>query len=1093
MANQIQRWGMWVTGTEAGDFLFGSIGDDTLMGHGGNDTLQGLMGADTYVFSRGDGRDRISDHASYFSTDENGQPLRDTDRIQFTDINPEDIDYVRLDSMAFYPHLLIGYGGQGDEITVEGGGDGPDSFMGIQEIYFADGTVWDLAAIAARFVREQQGSPEADTLHGSYLDDTLLGLAGNDVLLGGDGHDELDGGDGDDDLQGGDGDDTLVAGAGNDTLTGGFGSDVYVVSRGDGEVLIKDRGFAGDSNRLVFMDINPSDLVSFSVAVGEGWFGELDLVIAYGDQGDRIVLSQAGSERSAGVQELHFADGTVWDRDQIEAQLNLVQNGTPEDDELNGTYLGDTLMGGEGNDTLQGNDGDDHLLGQGGNDLIWAGEGNDTLLGGDGADDLDGDDGDDLLMGEAGADRLDGGFGHDTLVGGWGTDTLVGSFGDDVFRLSLGDGVSWIEDAAHGRWESEDDQDTPIWVVDANRIEFLDVNPSDVQSVGLEFQEGNELDWANLVMVYGTFGDRVVFQEAGSNKSHGVDEIRFADGTVWDRSVLESWLVRHQPGTSGDDRWVGSYLSDTLEGGGGNDELRAYEGDDLLLGQEGHDLLHGGYGDDTLIGGVGADTLTGGGGSDVYRLSRGDGADRIIEYWPGDWNRLEFTDIGLDEVRYVRTEGNFWAEGMHWVIGYGDEGDQVTLWRAASDPLSRLQEIRFADGQSWSAQDLEARAGVVLKAAPYGDTLSGGLGSDTLVGNWGSDHLNGGAGQDWLHFVDVWNGVNVRLWSQLVLDDGVGWVDTVIGFENVLGTPLADHIAGDAQANILVGLADHDTLRGGSGNDTLQGGHGDDHLHGGLGFDAADYATAASGISVKLWKQRAEQDGDGGADTLVSIEHVVGSSFDDFIAGDESANRLHGGVGNDTLRGGSDDDTLLGGSGHDALHGGAGFDTADYRYASSGVVIKLWKQRAENDGDAGSDTLVSIEHVVGSAFDDFIAGDQHANLLEGGAGHDTLRGGSGEDTLVGAAGNDLLVLGSGANTVVVGRADGQDRVEGFSSLQGDRIQLESGLQGIVTAADALAAASASGTDVYLDLGQGHGLTLVGVRLEDLDPSAFVIV
>lgn len=1093
MTNGVQRWGMWVVGTEAGDFLFGSIGNDTLTGGAGNDTLQGTGGADTYVFSRGDGQDRITDHASYFSTDENGRPVRDTDRIQFTDINPEDIDYVRLDNRAFYPHLLIGYGGQGDQINVEGGGDGPNSFMGVQEIHFANGTVWDLSAIAARFVREQEGSPDADTLQGSYLGDTLHGLAGDDVLLGGDGHDELDGGDGDDDLQGGDGDDTLAAGAGNDTLTGGYGSDVYLVSRGDGEVLIKDHGGGGDNNRLVFTDLNPSDLADFSVAVGEGWFGELDLVIGYGDQGGRIVLGQAGSERLAGVQEIHFADGTIWGRDQLEARLDLVQNGTPEDDELNGTYLGDTLNGGDGHDTLQGNAGHDLLLGNEGDDLLWAGEGNDTLQGGGGADDLMGDDGDDWLMGEDGSDRLDGGFGHDTLVGGRGADILEGSLGDDVFRLSLGDGVDQIADEAHGRWEHDGNMGAPNWVSDANRIEFVDVNPSDVQSVGLEFQEGNELDWANLVIVYGSFGDRVVLQEAGSDKSHGVDEIRFADGTVWDRSVLESWLVRHQAGTAGDDRWVGSYLSDTLEGGGGHDELRAYEGDDLLLGQEGHDLLHGGYGNDTLIGGAGADTLTGGGGSDVYKLSRGDGADRIIEYWPGDWNRLEFTDIGLDDVRYVRTEGDFWAEGMHWVIGYGDDGDQVTLWRAASDPLSRLQEIRFADGLSWSAQDLEARAGVVLKADPYGDTLVGAAGADTLVGGWGSDHLNGGAGQDWLYFVDVWNGVNVRLWSHLVLDDGVGWQDTVIGFENVLGTPLDDFIAGDARANVLVGRAGHDTLRGGSGDDTLQGDPGDDHLHGGLGFDAVDYAMAAAGVSVKLWKQRAENDGDGGVDTLVSVEHVVGSNFDDFIVGDERANRLQGGVGNDTLRGGSDNDTLLGGSGHDALHGGEGFDTADYRGTSSGVVIKLWKQRTEDDGDAGLDTLVSIEHVVGSAFDDFIAGDQHANLLDGGAGHDTLRGGSGQDTLIGGEGNDLLVLGSGANTVVVGRHHGQDRVEGFSRFQGDQIQLESGLQGIVTAADALAAASSQGADVFIDLGQGHGLTLVGVRLEDLGDSAFVVV
>ena len=49
---------------------------------------------------------------------------------------------------------------------------------------------------------------------------------------------------------------------------------------------------------------------------------------------------------------------------------------------------------------------------------------------------------------------------------------------------------------------------------------------------------------------------------------------------------------------------------------------------------------------------------------------------------------------------------------------------------------------------------------------------------------------------------------------------------------------------------------------------------------------------------------------DGGIDTIVGIEDVLGSNYDDIITGDNGINKLSGGVGQDILTGGAGDDVL---------------------------------------------------------------------------------------------------------------------------------------------------------------------------------------
>ncbi|NWC00949.1 RTX toxin, partial [Pseudomonas gingeri] len=136
------------------------------------------------------------------------------------------------------------------------------------------------------------------------------------------------------------------------------------------------------------------------------------------------------------VQQVQFADGTVWSPAAITATLLA---GTAGNDNLRGTSADDTLSGGLGNDTLNG---------AGGNDLVDGGDGDDVLYG---------DIGNDTLLGGAGNDSLDGGAGDDVLDGGTGNDTLAGGVGNNTYLFGRGDGqdvVSVSYDTSLGKFNT---------------------------------------------------------------------------------------------------------------------------------------------------------------------------------------------------------------------------------------------------------------------------------------------------------------------------------------------------------------------------------------------------------------------------------------------------------------------------------------------------------------------------------------------------------------------------------------------------------------------------------------------------------------
>ncbi|MBK7641954.1 MAG: hypothetical protein IPJ19_02725 [Planctomycetes bacterium] len=124
----------------------------------------------------------------------------------------------------------------------------------------------------------------------------------------------------------------------------------------------------------------------------------------------------------------------------------------------------------------------------------------------------------------------------------------------------------------------------------------------------------------------------------------------------------------------------------------------------------------------------------------------------------------------------------------------------------------------------------------------------------------------------------------------------------------------------------------------------------------------------------------------------------TGTNGADSANGGDGDDFLYGGAGNDTLTGGNGDDFLQGGAGNDRLTGGGGTDTASYSDATSAVHVDLSESAAQNTGGAGSDTLSSIENIIGSAYNDQLDGTSGANVMEGGDGNDHMDGAGGLDT-----------------------------------------------------------------------------------------------
>ncbi|APF88850.1 calcium-binding protein [Ralstonia solanacearum] len=1086
-------------GSSGNDTLYGGNGNDTLEGGAGNDYLVGNEGSDTYVFNSGWGQDTIYNYDT--STGR-------SDVIAFGDgIAASDIVATRSGD-----DLILSLRNSSDRVTVQShfNSDATGPYR-IEQVRFADGTSWDVAAVKALVQAPTSG---ADNLYGYASDDTLNGLDGNDTLrgyggndtlrgdagadtlYGGDGNDSIDGGAdndylygeaGDDHLLGGSGNDTLYGGNGNDTLEGGAGND-YLVGNEGSDTYVFNSGWGQDTIYNYDTSSGRSDVIAFGDGIAASDIiatrsGD-DLILSLRNSSDRVTVQSYFYSDATGPYRtdlVRFADGTSWDVAAVKALVLVPTSGA---DNLYGYASDDALNGLDGNDTLRGYGGNDTLRGDAGADNLFGGDGNDVLDGGADNDYLYGEAGDDSLQGGAGTDTLYGGNGNDTLEGGAGNDYLSGENGSDTYVFNSG----WGQDTIYN-------YDTT-----AGRTDVIEFGTGIAASDILATRSGDD-----LILSLRNSSDKVTVQSYFNSDATGayrVDLIRFADGTTWDVKTVSTKTIGatnaadNLYGYATDDEINGLDGNDTIRGYGGNDTLRGdagadtvyggdgndsidggadndylygEAGDDRLLGGSGNDTLYGGNGNDTLEGGAGNDYLVGNEGSDTYVFNSGWGQDTIYNYdtTAGRSDVITFgTGIAATDVIATRS-------GDDLILSLRNGSDKVTVQSYFNSDATgpyRTDLVRFADGTSWDVATVKALVQVPTSGADnlYGyasdDALNGLDGNDTLRGYGGNDTLRGDAGADNLFGGD----------GNDVLDGGA---------DN-------DYLYGEAGDDSLQGGAGNDNLYGGAGNDTLEGGAGNDYLVSNEGSDTYVFNSGWGQDTIYNYDTTAGRSdviafGDGiaasdiiatrsGDDLILSLRNssdkiTVQSYFYSDATGPYRIDQVHFAdgtswdvaavkalvqvptSGTDNLYGYASDDVLNGLDGNDTLRGYGGNDTLR--------------------GDAGADTVYGgdgNDSIDGGADNDYLYGEAGDDALQGSSGNDTLYGGAGNDTLEGGAGNDYLVGNEGSDTYVFNTGWGQDTIYNYdaTSERSDVIEFGSG----IAATDVIA--TRSGDDLILSLRNG---------------------
>jgi Ca2+-binding RTX toxin-like protein len=119
-----------------------------------------------------------------------------------------------------------------------------------------------------------------------------------------------------------------------------------------------------------------------------------------------------------------------------------------------------------------------------------------------------------------------------------------------------------------------------------------------------------------------------------------------------------------------------------------------------------------------------------------------------------------------------------------------------------------------------------------------------------------------------------------------------------------------------------------------------------------------------------------------------------------------------------------------------SVDGGDGLDTLDFSWAlaSTGAVkIDLSTNQVQSIRAKLTMDVKNVENVFGTAGDDALTGDAHANHLNGSGGDDRLTGGGGADTLTGGPGADTFVFAAGDTVWSINSEAGLDVIQDWSS------------------------------------------------------------
>ena len=716
-----------IQGSSAGETLNGTSADDIIAGRGGNDTTNSWTGNDTFLYAAGDGNDIIDESSA----------LAETDILFLTNLNAQDVTFERRviagTTQTFDKNLYIKVNATDQTIQLNKQFDSATNNYGVEYVKFADGSLWNRAKIWDSAI--VYGTSAVDTIKVTSL--TNFGFftsydlgAGADVI------------------------ESITSNA-----FGSGGSDRYLWGIGSGNDSIKDLGGTLETDVVVLKDVYQKSDLTFTR------FG-LNLLVKVNQTNETLTIVDQFKEYMErapwnGVEQIILADDpsdanppVVLTRADLLALAPLIATtasllGGAGDDGLEGRAgLADTLSGlrgsdvylfgrGSGADTVNDNEGvysdadrivfkssvgpSDVQLSHTGDNLVlkiagttdqltisnhylsgaydiesfqfadgttWSQPDVNALiiksLSTTGGDTINGFVAPDIISGGAGNDTIFGDSGNDQLDGGTGDDYLRGGLGDDVFFFGRGYGLDRVLE--NGGSPSKD------------KVQLgANIATSDVVlgRIGDDLTVGIS-GTADLLTLQAQYG--------GTSGQHRIEELVFADGTVWsDEDIMQKLIERSVTA--------------------GNDTITGFDGRK-----------------DRLDGFAGTDTLTGGTGDDVYVFGRGYGLDTIVDVISsGSLDEIVFLQgIAAADVRLLRS-------GSDLEIAISGTSDKLVVVGQFSS--KEVEKFAFADGMVWGWLDVQNF--ILAGLSTIGnDTIVGFDGDDAIDGLAGSDMLRGGTGSD---------------------------------------------------------------------------------------------------------------------------------------------------------------------------------------------------------------------------------------------------------------------------------------------------------------------------------------------------------
>ncbi|EAQ67720.1 Hemolysin-type calcium-binding region, RTX [Marinomonas sp. MED121] len=551
----------------------------------------------------------------------------------------------------------------------------------------------------------------------------------------------------------------------------------------------------------------------------------------------------------------------------------------------------------------------------------------------------------------------------------------------------------------------------------------LDMSFGDDGVIIKSIESGDGAGRLNTYLMMGDGNDYVYLDINSSNSNNASESVTYLQwGNDYYESVGET--KDDVSGGTGHDIIITGDKNDILFGDGGND---------VLDGGNGSDILDGGNGNDTLIGGsinsTGVDYLTGGGGQDIFVVSEWATNEIASTTWDGwsTWRTVYAASDVVSTLGSIAGLSNMPVASLFFNTALSTSANALATWLTeASDSTETLDSkdstysqiedfnmqddtiiLPYLDGVTFTADDpdssedgdtiiefiYDSSTGTFLKLIFDGEISSSG------ATGFYAEFLDA-IGQDY-NFTDQdtlgASFKEVMLDSIALIESGSNGAITITQnsesityteseLDEYYDTDWSSILDSDSSIMLLGADVGYMSTFTASTSSYISGGHGHDSFWGVQ--NAGEYAYLATFEGDDFYNHKSNEHGFffNGGDGIDTV------SFEG-LAYEDSNNYSH----------------LVDGNGNPYANG----VTIDLSVDTS-VNFTFGLNEDDEDGDLTdandvekpNATLISVENVIGSDFDDYLTGNNDDNLLMGGEGNDHLEGGEGDDTIYGGEDND---------------------------------------------------------------------------------------